>query len=230
MKYITIKNSQAIEKRRDDPRVYLPTAFNPLKYGNIKWCKLSKMVETPSATYNASKEPDTVFNYIDLADIDEVDGKVINVQHKLGIEIKGAKVLLNKGDIAFARIEPSIFNKKNALITEEISPCLGSTEIFIARPKEGISSIYIHWALRGEWISDQLNPGILRGSTGRRRLKREDFSNLLIPDISIELQSKIEKIIIEGYKKRDELLIKANNEIEKAKFKSITIIEENNKT
>lgn len=224
MNHVTVKNSETLIKKRDDPRVYLPTKFNASKYGAITWCKLSKMADTPPSTVTPSRNPEKWYNYIDLADIEEVEGKITQVHKKQGKDINGGKVLMKNNDVIFARIEPSIFNRKYAIVPVEIDECVGSTEIYIARPKKGVSSIYLHWALRGEWIADQLNPGILRGSTGRRRLKREDFADLLIPDISIEDQKKIEAIINTGNQEKSKLLMRVENVMAKAQQEAIDLL------
>lgn len=206
MRLATILNSQAIAAKRDDPRFYLPRKFNREKYGHIKWCHLSKMAHIPSSTITPSRYPDKIFNYVDLADVEEKEGEVTNVHQRKGKDITGGKVLFKSGDVIFARIEPSIFNRKYALVQAEIEEGVGSTEFYIARPKSGVSAVYLHWALRGDWVAEQLNPGILRGSTGRRRLSREDFSQLLIPDVSKEEQEEIEKLILHSRARRRRLL------------------------
>ncbi|MEY8749667.1 hypothetical protein [Alkalicoccobacillus gibsonii] len=225
MRYAVVKNSTTKSSKRDDPRFYLPRKFNKKKYGEIKWCPLSKMADTPSSTINPSKEPNKIYKYIDLADIDEVEGEIIQYHERKGSDIKGNKRLILSGDLVFARIEPSIFNRKYAYFISDIKNktesikenylfdndiCIGSTELFVARPKTDVSTVYLHWALRGEWISEQLNPGLLTGSTGRRRLSKDDFSNLLIPDISVETQKELEKMILDSRAKRSDYLNKAD--------------------
>lgn len=222
MRSITIKNSQAKLFKRDDPRFYLPREFNKDKYGTIKWCTLSKLadIDNSNSTLTPSRYPEKEFNYIDLADIDEVEGEIVQVHKKKGSEIKGGKRPIYPGDVVFARIEPSIFNRKYAYYNPEIPEdvegneetiieeymCIGSTELFVARPKKGVSGVYLHWALRGEWVSEQLNPGILTGSTGRRRLSKNDFANLVIPELSQAEQLEIEMMILTGRSKRNEYL------------------------
>lgn len=235
MRSITITNSQAKLFKRDDPRFYLPREFNKDKYGTIKWCTLSKLadINNSNSTVTPSRYPEREFNYIDLADIDEVEGEILQIHNKKGSEIKGGKRPIFPGDIVFARIEPSIFNRKYAHYNPEIPEdlegdeadiinkymCIGSTELFVARPKKGVSSIYLHWALRGEWISEQLNPGILTGSTGRRRLSKNDFANLLIPELSQAEQMEIEMMILAGRSKRNEYLTLAEAAITEADLK-----------
>lgn len=240
MRYIAIKNSQAKLSKRDDPRFYLPREFNKEKYGSIQWCPLSNLavIHDANSTITPSREPDREFNYIDLADIDEIEGEIVQIHKKKGSEIKGGKRPILPGDVVFARIEPSIFNRKYAHYNPEIPEkleedeenadnsgvedqyiCIGSTELFVARPKKGVSSIYLHWALRGDWVAEQLSPGILTGSTGRRRLSKDDFAALLIPDLSSEEQIEIESMILSGRSKRNEYLTLADAAITESEIK-----------
>lgn len=216
MRVASIPNSQTLSTKRDDPRFYLPRKFNREKYGQIKWCPVSKMAYIPSSTITPSRSPEKIFNYVDLAEVEEIEGEIVSIRQKKGKDISGAKVLFKSGDVIFARIEPSIFNRKYALVPADLGEAVGSTEFYIARPKQGVSSLYLHWALRGEWIAEQLNPGILRGSTGRRRLSREDFSKLLIPDVSSEEQQGIAEFILRSRARRRRLLELADAIISKA--------------
>jgi type I restriction enzyme S subunit len=233
MRNVKVLNSDTVLAKRDDPRFYLPRNFNVEKYGTIKWCELGKMAKVPSSTLNPSKFPNKIFNYIDLADIDEVEGTIVRFQQKKGSEIKGGKRLILGGDVIFARIEPSIFNRKYAYLKSEDIECLGSTELLVARPKQGVSSVYLHWALRNEWVAEQLNPGILTGSTGRRRLKREDFESILIPELSKDEQQEIEEVILTSRAERqkylelsDKVITDADTKVIKKLYKSKAFVEE----
>lgn len=214
MRSITVKNSETLTAKRDDARVFLPRAFSPEKYGHVSWSPLSKFAVTSSSTLTASRKPDDVFNYFDLKDVDGVEGEIVSIHQVKGENIKGGKRLVRGGDIIFARIEPSIFNRKYAIVPSGIGACLTSTEFFVARPKYGVNSLYLHWALRGQWVAEQLSPGILTGSTGRRRLKIDDFQNLLIPDVSVEIQAEIGTQVANARSRRKELLSMADNVIQ----------------
>lgn len=211
MRYITVKNSQTTQSGRDDARFYLPRSFNKEKYGSLKWCKISDLADTPASSITASRFPDKLFNIFNLEDVDEIEGEIIRIHQIKGKDVKGGKRLLFPNDVIFARIEPSIFNKKYAIVPNDVTECLASTEFLIARPKKGVSSFYLHWALRGHWIAEQLDPGILTGSTGRRRLSPEDFKDLLIPEASSDEQIEFGQNIVKYRALRREYLEKADN-------------------
>lgn len=213
MRYVKVKNSDTINSGRDDSRFYLPRNFNKKKYGNLRWCKLEEIADISSSSLTASRFPNKVFNYFDLQDVDEVEGEITKFRQIKGRDIKGGKRLLQSNDVIFARIEPSIFNRKYAVVPEEIKECLTSTEFLVARPKDGSCSFYIHWALRGPWIAEQLDPGILTGSTGRRRLSKEDFKELLIPKSSIKDQLVFGDLILKKRAERRVLLERADQAI-----------------
>jgi hypothetical protein len=221
MKLVSVKNSVTRSKGRDDARFYLPRKFNSEKYGTIKWCKLLKMADIPSSTITAKRFPDKLFSIINLEDVDEMEGEIARFHQIKGAAVKGGKRLLQSDDVIFARIEPSIFNRKYAIVPPELDGCLASTEFLIARPRRGVNSVYLHWALRGPWISEQLDPGILTGSTGRRRLSPSDFSKLLIPEASEEEQMSFSIDISTSRKTRKEYLDAADNVISEADEKVI---------
>jgi len=204
----TIITSSSFNKGgRDDARFYLPTSFNPKDYPKINWCPLSKLANVVRNTLNPDKFPTVEFKYINLKDVDEVEGKIRQIHLVKGSKIKGAKVKARSGDILFARIEPSIYNKKIAVVPENVDEIIGSTEFIVVTPKKGVSARYLFWVLRGEWFSMQITENLMRGSTGRRRLDHKELEKRLVPDVSTERQREIEEALVSASLKRDQILL-----------------------
>jgi len=192
---------------RDDARFYLPTEFNSKNYPDINWCPLSKLATVAKSTIIPEKNPDEEFNCVNLKDVNEKDGKIKQVHRLLGSKIKGSKVRAHPGDILFARIEPSIYNKKIAIVPENIGEIIGSTEFIVLTPRKGVSSKYLFWILRSDWFSMQITENLMRGSTGRRRLDHRELVRKLVPDVATDTQREIEEILVSASLKRDQILM-----------------------
>lgn len=97
-------------------------------------------------------------------------------------EVKGRSVL-RPGDILFARIEPSVFNKKYVLVDDlkGYDYAYTSTEFYTvrAKPSETIQG-YLYAMFFCSFVFAQVK-GKTTGSSGRRRIDPELFANLQIP-------------------------------------------------
>lgn len=207
MKSTIITSSNFNKGGRDDARFYLPRAFDPKNYPGIIWCPLSKLANVVRNLFSPEKSSDVEFKYINLKDVNEKEGKIKQIHRVVGSKIKGAKVKARSGDILFARIEPSIYNKKIAIVPEDVGEIIGSTEFIVLTPKKGVSSMYLYWVLRSDWFSMQITESLMRGSTGRRRLDHKELEKRLVPDIATERQREIEEILVSTSLKRDQILL-----------------------
>ncbi|MDX1522963.1 MAG: hypothetical protein R3264_15145, partial [Anaerolineae bacterium] len=141
----------------------------------------------------------------------------VNLQYLSGHEIRANKTIFKGNDVVFARIEPCIYNRKIALIPPEVDEALGSTELFVARAKEGKAlPEFLLWLLRSELVQRQIQ-GHMTGTTGRRRLPPQAFTQLKFPKISLELQKDIAKECSHYRNRAKALRIEAQDDVETAK-------------
>jgi type I restriction enzyme, S subunit len=157
--------------------------------GGYPFVALHTLAHLPREAKIASKKPDQEFSFIGMSDVDEVTGDV-RVQRLTGRRIKANKTLFRGGDIVFARIEPCIYNRKIALIPASTEEALGSTELLVARPREGMSSEFLLLLLRSELVQRQI-AGRMTGTTGRRRLPHGAFANLKLPLVPMDVQRRV---------------------------------------
>lgn len=125
-----------------------------------------------------------------MPNVDDITGEV-NIQRLKGKEIKANKTVFKGGDVVFARIEPCIYNRKIALIPDDVKQALGSTELLVARAKPNRAKPeFLLWILRSELVQHQIM-GYMTGTTGRRRLPNEAFASLQFPLVPLDKQQQI---------------------------------------
>jgi len=96
-------------------------------------------------------------------------------------EVKGRRAFV-VGDILFARIEPSVFNKKYVL-AEDLKGhdfAFTSTEFYVVRPHKDVNRYFLYSMFFCSFVFAQVR-GKTTGSSGRRRIDPELFANLMIP-------------------------------------------------
>ncbi|CAG1770302.1 hypothetical protein BAC3_00946 [uncultured bacterium] len=187
------KYSELLHVGRDAPGFFLYGLVDGV--AEIKsWRKLEEIADIVRLSILPSRYPTYEFYHIGVPDVDAEHGEVGNVDRLLGGQIKGARIVIKGGDVIFARIEPSIYNRKTAIVPN-LGVCLGSTEFLVARPKQGMSSEYILWVLRNQWVAQQVL-GKMTGSTGRRRFEESDFAKLLIPWVEPDNQKVIARVLV----------------------------------
>jgi hypothetical protein len=195
----TLKTRHEVEAvGRDAPGFFL-YGLQDTEASIKSWKTLDEMADIVHRSFNASRYPDHKFYHIGVPDVDAERGEVANIDRLPGKKIKGGKTIFRGGDIIFARIEPSIYNKKTAIVPD-VGDCLGSTELLAARPKEGTNVHYLLWALRSEWVAQQIL-GKMTGSTGRRRFEDVDFAKLLIPWVEPDVQDQIARVVLSAKNK-----------------------------
>lgn len=117
-------------------------------------------------------------------------------------EVKGRNII-KRGDILFARIEPSVFNKKYIFV-EDLKGndfAFTSTEFYIVEPKEKVNPIFLFNMFFVEPVYNQVI-GKTTGSTGRRRLDKGIFEKIFIPNPSLELQNTIVSFLQKAYEEK----------------------------
>ena len=137
---------------------------------------------------------DMMVPYIGLPNTDEHIGTVINVEMRPYKEVKGRNIVFEK-DILFARIEPSIYNRKYIYVDKLPQKyAFISTEFHVLEAKKGTNPKYIFWIIRMDFVYNQVF-GKVKGTTGRRRLDKSELEEFKIPFPQAEIRDKIVKIM-----------------------------------
>jgi restriction endonuclease S subunit len=188
----------------------------------IKTVPLHEIAEISHRALIASKTPSALFSYIGMTDVNALTGEV-RIRSLLGSDINSNKVLIKGGDIVFARIEPCIYNRKTALIPDDVDEALCSTELYVARARSNMSREFLLAILRSEFVQRQII-GKMTGTTGRRRLPAATFANLQIPDVPLNKQLEIEGKVKELKEMAKRLEEKANRIVTETKIEVERII------
>ncbi|KKU91371.1 MAG: hypothetical protein UY21_C0010G0026 [Microgenomates group bacterium GW2011_GWA1_48_10] len=166
------------------PLYYISTPKNTHGLVPLKEVALINPSRKRQKVDDAQKVP-----YVGLPETD--DKRVRTVLHRPFREV-GGRNIIKKGDILFARIEPSIFNKKYIYVDDldGAEYAYTSTEFYIVEAKDAVNPIYLFSVLFSDGVYNQII-GKTTGSTGRRRLDKSAFENILIPLPPRDTQDKI---------------------------------------
>lgn len=133
-------------------------------------------------------------------------------------EVKGRKVV-RPGDILFARIEPSVFNKKY-VYAEDLKGhdyAYTSTEFYVVRTKpELLNQLYLYAMFSNPFLFAQVK-GKTTGSSGRRRIDLDMFTSLKIPIPELNVQEEIADEVSRRRNKARRLRAEAETEWTEAK-------------
>lgn len=170
------------------------TEYLHQQQGEFPRVPLGTIVDLVPGSVDPRREPyaSQIFEYVDLREVDEVFGDILALRVVEGREIGSNKHRFRMGDILFAKIMPSLANKKVALVTQDISNGLCSSEFVILRPKPNaeINPYFLFAALRSDDFTRQAEANVT-GATGRQRISPTRLLELLIPLPPSELQNLI---------------------------------------
>ena len=162
--------------------------------GNFAQQPLSDFVTIVSESINpqAQKYADQTFEYINLREVDDIYGYILIFRMSKGKDIGSSKHRFKKYDILFAKIMPSLANKKIALVTQDVTNAVASTEFIVLRKKTevDINPFYLFRALRSDHFTRQAVANVT-GATGRQRISPSKLLELKIMIPPVELQTQI---------------------------------------
>jgi type I restriction enzyme S subunit len=146
---------------------------------------------------------DQTFQYADLREVDDVFGQVLSLRELQGSEIGSPKKRFRRGDILFARIMPSLANKKVALVTQDVANAVASTEFIVLRrrPSSTANLYYLFRALRSDHFTRQAEANVT-GATGRQRIAPETLRDLKLIVPPAPLQEQVGDAVEEEFRLR----------------------------
>lgn len=145
-----------------------------------------------SVNPRSNRYANQTFEYIDLREVDDIYGHVLTLKVNQGSEIGSTKHRFQKNDILFAKIMPSLANKKIALVTQDVTNAVASTELIVLRKKTqaDINLYYLFRALRSGYFTRQATANVT-GATGRQRISPSKLLELQIIVPPKEIQTQI---------------------------------------
>ncbi len=163
---------------RLDPQSLAPMGL-PINARNLPMVTVGSLLqEAHDAPGNFKKDDEVPYVGLPECDLQEVR----EIATRRFAEVGGRSVAI-AGDILFARIEPSVFNKKYVFADTlgQTGWAFLSTEFYAVRVKGDLSDQrYLYALLLSEIVQRQVR-GKTTGTSGRRRLDRDMFDSMLIP-------------------------------------------------
>lgn len=193
---------------------YLSPLFYKSKPKAIPHAKKLKDIAVVNPTRPRPKfNPDELVPYVGLPETDEHSHEIVEVAMRPYKEVAGRSVIY-PNDILFARIEPSVFNKKyiEAKDLHGHSFAFTSTEFYVVETPT-IDAQYLFFMFLTDYVYNQVK-GKTTGSTGRRRLDPDVFAKLFIPVPSDNTIEEVVKIINDARALKSQKLSEAKSLID----------------
>ena len=207
---------------RLDPYYYHPRfkrIMDSFRRGKFELKKLKEVVEFSNKQIDPKKEPNRLFKYIQIQNIDEVNHKISSYTPVLGKDAPGrAKMLIKEGDILLPILGGSL--KSIAIIPKEFDNEVATNGFAILRTNNTNLRYYVSYYLITKFAQMQIE----RQLTGAimSSISKSGLENLLIPLPPPATQERIAKkiqevnITIEKLQKdADDVINKAKKEVEK---------------
>jgi type I restriction enzyme S subunit len=181
------------------------TAYLHAQAGQFAQEPLGKYVDIVSEHVNpgGKRYADQAFEYIDLGEVDEIFGQILLTRKVPGKEIGSTKHRFRTGDILFARIMPSLANKKVAYVVGDVVNGVASTEFIVLRrkPDADIHPFYLFRAVRADSFTTQAVANVT-GATGRQRIAPDTLLTLKIIVPPRDLQARIGAVVEKEFRLR----------------------------
>lgn len=199
---------------RIDPDFFQPKYEMIIKKIKDKNPKVfTEVIENIQAKFNPLKNPDNIFRYIELANINSSLGVVDGFSEVTGKEAPSrAKRLLKAGDVIVSSIGGSL--DKVALVDKENEGSLASSGFFQLRSKEILPEVLLVLA-KSMILKMQLEKQV--SGTILAAIPNETLKNIIVPILSQETQKKIADLVKKSHearKKSKELLEEAKRKVE----------------
>lgn len=166
--------------------------------GNFEEKTLGKFVDVVSQSIDPASDQyaDQIFEYVNLREVDDIYGQIIKFRISKGRNIGSNKHRFQKWDILFAKIMPSLANRKICLVTNDVTNAVASTEFIVLRKKTEaeIDLFYLFRALRSDHFIRQAVANVT-GATGRQRIRPAKLLELHIITPPELLQQRIGAIV-----------------------------------
>lgn len=214
--------SQAARARRMDAEHFQP------KYAELRahirnypngYFKITDIARNSDETAEPRAHPEMDFDYIELADINQVTGTIKSANAIKGKDAPSrARMVLRSGDVIASTVEGSL--DKVALVSQDYDGTIGSTGFFVLRPRT-VASGYLLALTKSIVVREQMrceSSGTILAAVPAKSLR-----NIIIPNIPPNKRDEISALVRQSHAARRE----AKALLEKAKRAVEIAIEEN---
>lgn len=148
---------------------------------NEGYVPVSEYLSVIKETETLEKKPTQIFPYLSISELPENPFLIKDVPQLPGIRLQGPKMIAKGGDVLFARLGPSMGNKKSLLVDKSIEKLYCSGEFQVLRPKAGVPSEFILYIVKSDVFIAQ-GQAKARGATpSRLRLYAQDLVQIQVP-------------------------------------------------
>jgi len=204
---------------RADAEYFQPKYKKVIEKIKSQKLKLLDVAENVPAKFDPQREPDKIFRYVELANINTSVGVIDGFSEFLGKEAPSrARRTLKAGDVIVSSVEGSL--EKVALVDKEQEGYLASTGFFQFRSKRILPEVSLVLAK-----SIVLQSQLKREVTGTilTAVPEEALNRIIVPILPKFTQQKIAELVQKSHEAR----LKAKQLLEQAKNKVEDIISQN---
>ncbi|RPU57682.1 hypothetical protein IPC887_08560 [Pseudomonas aeruginosa] len=169
--------------------------------------RVDEVADISKLKHDPGREPDELFQYIDIASVDVATGVVANPQELRGDEAPSrARKLVQAFDVIVSTCRPT--RGAIAVIPVDLHGQIASTAFTVVRPKPGVNPFYLHYALRLPSTLEQFR----KWSTGSSypAILDDDVKKTIIPLPSPEVQDQIALKVLAALYERSSAIEAAN--------------------
>lgn len=209
----------------------LEGALNPERYANkiafddnFNWKRIDKVGDVVRETFTPAKSnPEEHFSLLRIDDLESNPQKAV-IREVHGIDINGIIAKVQTNDVLIARLGPTIENKKFILAPSSNKPLIASTEFICLRCNSDNNFLFVLSVLKTDFYKNLMIQKSRGATPSRRRLSHEDFAEMPLPEIDIEIQNQIAEEVKSRMQRAEQLKQDAKKILAKAKGKAEKMI------
>jgi len=123
---------------------------------------IGEVVE-PTESVDPRREPGRLFKYVQISNIDNVEGRTIGHREFLGKDAPSrARKAIRTGDVLFATTRPYLRN--TAIVPDDLDGEVSSTGFCVLRTRPSVNPAWLFALVRSDAVLDQVVP-LMRGSS-----------------------------------------------------------------
>jgi hypothetical protein len=145
---------------------------------------MSKYIDIIKETKNLEKQENETFPYLSIQELPENPFIIKTINNIPGSKLYGPKNIAKGGDILFARLGPSMANRKSLIIDKSIDKLYCSNEFHVLRPKLDIPPEFVLYLIKSDSFITQAQSKARGATPSRLRLYEEDLLNIRVPSHS----------------------------------------------
>jgi len=192
--HFEIDNLRILESGRFDSEYFRPeykAITDALRSSKYPLARLSKIMEISEKTIEPADHPDTIYKYVELADVSPSTNEIVDWSEVSGHEASPrARMLLAKGDVLVPSLAGSLDNV--ALVPAELDGAIGSTGFFVVRSSQ-FHSEFLFALFRSKLLKKQIEQrtsGTILAAIGR-----DCFEDILVPLVPKPEQQQVCEIV-----------------------------------